>query len=244
MATALSVNLNAIASLRNRRDMPWPDILHFAEIALTAGAKGITIHPRPDQRHIRFKDVEIISSFLKENFKDAELNIEGYPSEEFLDLSLPYAHQITLVPDSPEQKTSDHGWDFQENQVFLSLVLKPIKARGIRASAFINPSSKGLEIAKSLGFDSVELYTGPYALSHFYQKNYVCELKKLKDAAFAAKNLDFGVHAGHDLTSSNLSFLIREIPFLREVSIGHALTVEALEHGMFDTVKRFLKIIS
>lgn len=243
MSTRLSVNLNAIAMLRNRRDLPWPDLLYFANIALAAGAHGITVHPRPDQRHIRFSDIETLSCFIKEKFSQAEFNIEGYPSSKFLALALPYADQITLVPDSPEQKTSDHGWDFKKSEGFLTDIYQQIKQHKIRVSVFADPESEDLELVKKIGIERVEFYTGPYALSHFFKENFEQELARLVAAIQTAHKLGLEVNAGHDLTLDNLAPLIKASPALKEVSIGHALTVDALEYGMKATIERFLTIL-
>lgn len=243
MKTIFSMNVNAIALLRNRRDLPWPNLLHLARLGLQAGAEGITVHPRPDERHIRFKDVALLGDFIKTQFPSAEFNLEGYPSAHFLELALRHAQQITLVPDTPEQKTSDHGWDFKGQFDFLLPIIERIKNSGVRVSLFANPDAEGLEYAQRLGADSVEFYTGPYALCYENQVAAVKELKKLKQAADYAQQLQLKVHMGHDLTVDNLAPLKREIPYLREVSIGHALTCDALEYGIEKAVQRFLAVL-
>ena len=243
--TKLSVNLNAIALLRNRRDLPWPDLLHFARIALDAGAIGITVHPRPDERHVRFSDLKNIRDLLDREYKGREFNIEGYPTEQFLKLAEDNgADQVTLVPDAPEQSTSDHGWDFEKNAEILAPIIARLKKNKIRVSLFADPSPKGLDIAARLGADRVEFFTGPYGSTYNDEKQQKIELQSLKQASETARKNGLEINAGHDLTVANLPPLIKAVPYIAEVSIGHALIADALEYGMNMTTKRFIDALS
>lgn len=246
MPAKLSVNLNAIALLRNRRDLPWPSVTGLGRIALAAGAHGLTVHPRPDQRHTRFSDLPEIRALIDDGFPQAEFNVEGYPTGDFLALAeAAEPEQITLVPDDPEQPTSDHGWDFVANRDMLKAIVARLKKSGARISLFCDPdaSEEQLQAAKATGADRVEFYTGPYGACHDDSEKAVNELKKLEKTALLATALGLGVNAGHDLTVANLPALARAIPDLAEVSIGHGLAADALEHGMSGTVKRFLKAL-
>lgn len=241
MPAKLSVNINAIAYLRNRRDLPWPDLINLGRIALQAGANGLTVHPRPDERHIRFSDLAPVRALIDDEFPHAEFNIEGYPTEEFLVLCEKHQpEQVTLVPDHPSQPTSDHGWDFSANEKLLATVVTRLKRGGMRVSLFADPSPIGLSIAKSAGADRVEFYTGPYGSTYDDPAVAKIELAKLKEAGEAAHLLGLDVNAGHDLTVANLPALCKALPHLKEVSIGHGLTGDALEFGMAGTVKRHL----
>ncbi|MEO3385548.1 pyridoxine 5'-phosphate synthase [Mesorhizobium sp. CAU 1741] len=241
MPAKLSVNLNAVAFLRNRRDLPWPSMENLGRIALAAGAHGLTVHPRPDQRHTRRADLPILRALIDDEFPQAEFNIEGFPDEDFLRLvEQNQPEQVTLVPDDPAQPTSDHGWDFEAQYEFLAPIVARLKRGGFRVSLFANPSSSGMASAKALGTDRVELYTGPYGGYHDESENASRELDLLEESANAARALGLDVNAGHDLTVANLPALVHRIPGLAEVSIGHGLTADALEHGMAATVRRFL----
>lgn len=247
MPARLSVNLNAIAMLRNRRDLPWPSVTGLGRIALAAGAHGLTVHPRPDQRHVRFTDLPEIRALIDDEFPDAEFNIEGYPTQDFLNLAAATEpEQITLVPDDPEQPTSDHGWDFVTNQDMLKAIVSRLKTSGARVSLFCDPDATEaqLEAAKATGCDRVELYTGPYGSCHDDSLGAVSALKVLEKTASIAAGLGLGVNAGHDLTVANLPALARALPHLAEVSIGHGLTADALEFGMAGTVRRFLDALN
>lgn len=244
MAAKLSVNLNAVAMLRNRRDLPWPSVTHLGRIALQAGAHGLTVHPRPDQRHVRFTDLPAIRALLDDEFPQAEFNIEGYPTDEFLRLVEEAApDQVTLVPDDPSQSTSDHGWDFESRRSQLEPVVDRLKRLRCRVSLFADPEPAGLDIARQIGADRVEFYTGPYGACHSDSAKAARELKRLEKAAAGAKTLGLAVNAGHDLTVDNLPALVDAIPHLAEVSIGHAVTADALEFGMAETVRRFLRAL-
>lgn len=242
MPVKLSVNLNAVAMLRNRRDLPWPSVTGLGRIALAAGAHGLTVHPRPDQRHTRYSDLPDLRALIDDEFPHAEFNIEGYPTEEFLALvEQSQPEQVTLVPDDPAQATSDHGWNFAEQSAFLTPVIRRLKKGGTRVSLFANAETEGLSAARDTGTDRVEFYTGPYASHHSDEAAMARELDKLSQAADAALEMGLGVNAGHDLVVANLPALVKRIPGLAEVSIGHGLTADALEFGMEKTVKRFLK---
>ncbi|MEQ8297174.1 MAG: pyridoxine 5'-phosphate synthase [Nitratireductor sp.] len=244
MPASLSVNLNAIAMLRNRRDLPWPSVTGLGRIALAAGAGGLTVHPRPDQRHIRFTDVPDIRALIDDEFPDREFNIEGYPTQDFLDLvEKAEPEQVTLVPDDPEQATSDHGWDFVANGDILRAIVARLKGNGARVSLFCDPDASQAQIAaaQATGADRVEFYTGPYGACYDDSEKAAKELEKLKETALLAKDAGLGVNAGHDLTVANLPGLARAIPHLAEVSIGQGLTADALEYGMAETVRRFLR---
>ncbi len=246
MPAKLSVNINAIAFLRNRRDLPWPSVSGMGRIALAAGAHGLTVHPRPDERHVRRSDVPEIRALIDDEFPRAEFNIEGYPTGDFLALvEAAQPEQVTLVPDDPEQPTSDHGWDFVANRDMLKAIVARLKRTGARISLFCDPDASEQQIAaaKATGADRIELYTGPYGGCHGDSAQAAKELEKLKKTAELAKAAGLGVNAGHDLTVANLPALAKAIPYLAEVSIGHALTADALEHGMAGTVRRFLKAL-
>jgi len=241
MPAKLSVNLNAIAMLRNRRDLPWPSVTGLGRIALAAGAHGLTVHPRPDQRHVRFSDLPEIRALIDDEFPQAEFNIEGYPTEEFLALvERAEPEQVTLVPDDPSQPTSDHGWDFVAEQDFLNGIVRRLKKGGMRVSLFSDPDPAGVAAARATGADRIELYTGPYGAAYDAPGKAEKELELLGKAADAAAAAGLGVNAGHDLTVANLPALARRLPRLAEVSIGHGLTADALEYGMAATVRRFL----
>lgn len=242
MPARLSVNLNAIAMLRNRRDLPWPDVAHFGRIALEAGASGLTVHPRPDQRHIRFSDLPVLRALIDDSFPSAEFNIEGYPSEDFLALcEATQPEQVTLVPDDPAQATSDHGWDFIANRELLGSVVKRLKKGGMRVSLFADGDGKGdqVQAARDSGADRIELYTGPYGGCFDDPDAATRHLELLGLTADAAIACGLAVNGGHDLTVANLPALAARIPALAEVSIGHGLTADALEYGMAETVRRF-----
>jgi pyridoxine 5''-phosphate synthase len=244
MPAELSVNLNAIAMLRNRRDLPWPSVTGLGRIALQAGAHGLTVHPRPDQRHIRFSDLPEIRALIDDEFPRAEFNIEGYPSEDFLLLvEKAEPEQVTLVPDDPAQATSDHGWDFAVHAEFLRDVVRRLKKSGARVSLFCEPDADraALEAAKATGADRIEYYTGPYGGAYDDPARAKAELARIEASARIAAELGLGVNAGHDLTVANLPALARAVPNLLEVSIGHGLTADALEYGMAETVRRFIR---
>jgi pyridoxine 5-phosphate synthase len=234
--THLSVNLNKVALLRNQRDCGYPSVLGTAKTVIAAGAHGITIHPRPDERHVRNSDVYELAAYL-ETRPDIEYNIEGYPTPEFVDMVCQVrCHQVTLVPDAPDQKTSDHGWNIVQHKDFLKDVVARINSAGKRVSLFIDPDPAMARYAAGVGAGRVELYTGPY----FEKTIPVSQYKLTADAAIAC-GLD--VNAGHDLNLDNLAQFIAAIPECAEVSIGHAITSDALDMGWPTTIKKYLDAI-
>ena len=244
--TKLSVNLNAVAQLRNRRNLPWPSVTGIARIVLDAGAVGITVHPRPDERHIRRPDVFDLVNLLRAEYPHAELNIEGYPTESFLDLvAAANPNQVTLVPDAPEQPTSDHGWDFVGQQAFLTDVVAQLAAPGRRVSLFCDPdaSHDAIAAAKATGAERVELYTGPYGACFDNTEAAVSALADLAETAHAAHAAGLGINAGHDLTLANLPAFRTAVPFVDEVSIGHGITADALIFGFEETTRKYLGVL-
>lgn len=236
--TKLSVNLNKVALLRNQRDVGYPSIVDTARIVLEAGAHGITVHPRPDERHIRYSDIPKLAEFVA-NWPDnsIEFNIEGYPTDEFMNLVLNNpCHQVTLVPDDPDQNTSDHGWDIKKNKEFLKNIVKKLQNARRRVSLFLDPVPELIPYVVETGANRIELYTGPYAEKKIGVQIYA------KTAQKAAQN-GLEVNAGHDLSLDNLSAFIKEIPECAEVSIGHAITSDALLIGWDAAVKAYLKQI-
>lgn len=231
--TKLSVNINKIATLRNARGGNNPNVVQVALDAERFGAQGITVHPRPDERHIRYQDVMDLAKVVT-----TEFNIEGYPDQRFMDLirSVKPA-QATLVPDPPQAITSSSGWDTITHQLFLRDIVEELHEYGTRVSIFINPESKFFEPAKNTGTDRVELYTEPYA-THFPNDRHAA-VKPYIEVALLAKELGLGLNAGHDLDLHNLRFLKESIPFLDEVSIGHALICDALYYGLENTIQMY-----
>jgi pyridoxine 5-phosphate synthase len=235
----LSVNVNAIAYLRNRRDLPWPSVLDLSRAALDAGAVGITVHPRPDERHIRRTDVADITVMLRKEYPGREFNIEGYPDERFLALvEETRPEQVTLVPDDPAQSTSDHGWDIPANAERLKAIIDRLHKGGMRVSLFIDADPSAPAFAREVGADRVEIYTGPYG-GAFAPDHLAREYEKVVATGKAAEAAGLGLNAGHDLTRDNLPALVKALPNLQEVSIGHAITADALMFGMAETVKKF-----
>lgn len=242
MATQLSVNLNAIAQLRNRRDLPWPSVTGIGRMALQNGAHGLTVHPRPDERHTRITDLGDLRGLIDEEFPECEFNIEGYPTEEFLILvERNRPEQVTLVPDDPTQATSDHGWNFRSQHNMLAPIVARLKSGGMRVSLFADAEVEQVQWARDTGCDRIELYTGPYGGTYANDAAKRAEIERLGATADAAKALGLQINAGHDLTVDNLPALVERIPYLAEVSIGHGLTADALEYGMAATVTRFLQ---
>ena len=235
--TNLSVNINKIATLRNARGENNPDLEAVALDIERFGADGITVHPRPDERHIRRDDVFRLKPILK-----SEFNIEGNPSEQFIDLVLKIRPtQVTLVPDAPDALTSSAGWNVTANAEFLSSVVERLKEAGIRTSIFINPDADTVRAAAATGTDRVEHYTKPYA--DLYPSDPEAAIAPFFEAATAARKAGLGVNAGHDLSLQNLAFFSSRIPCLSEVSIGHALICDALYLGLEETVKRYKKCL-
>lgn len=238
--THLSVNVNAIAQLRNRRNLPWPSVTGLSRIALEAGAYGITVHPRPDERHIRRTDVHELQYMLRRDWAGREYNIEGYPTEDFLKLcESARPDQVTLVPDDPAQNTSDHGWDTITHKSYLTDVVTRIHAFGARVSIFVDADAKIAAGAAETGAERVEFYTGPYG--HCFEPTLrQMKMDELISAAKAALGAGLALNAGHDLTLLNLPPLLARIPQISEVSIGHALTADALIYGMAEAVKKYI----
>jgi pyridoxine 5-phosphate synthase len=238
--TKLSVNINKIALLRNSRGRNYPNVAAFAERCLQLGADGITLHPRPDQRHARYSDVLELAAVSAAH--GTELNVEGYPTDEFLKVVRRVRPaQCTLVPDSPEQLTSDHGWDLQADAGLLRPLIASLHDEGIRVSLFVDFSNVHLALAKQLGADRIELYTEPYA-EHFGSDRAATTLDGFRLAAQRAIDVGLGVNAGHDLNLQNLAEFLT-IPHILEVSIGHALVVESLEAGLPAVLSQYRSII-
>lgn len=233
--TRLSVNINKIATLRNARGGDTPSVTEAAINCERFGAQGITVHPRPDERHIRYSDVMDLQPLVQ-----TEFNIEGYPCESFIQLVLQAKPtQVTLVPDPPEAITSNAGWDTITHKEFLSDIIAKFKEAGIRTSIFVDTNPKNIEGAAAVGTDRVELYTEPYATQ--YPQDPETAIAPFVEAAKYADKLGLGLNAGHDLSLENLEFFHKRIPFLAEVSIGHALISDALYFGLENTVQMYLK---
>jgi pyridoxine 5-phosphate synthase len=247
----LSVNLNAVAQLRNRRNLPWPNVVEMARLSLGAGAAGITVHPRPDERHIRRTDVFELVDLLRDEWPDRELNIEGYPTEAFLKLcEVARPDQVTLVPDAPEQSTSDHGWDVLGHGKFLAETIERLQNGSMRVSLFVDADPRIPAAAAEVGADRIELYTGPYGnpgadtaaeLVRLVQTADACRKAGLRAARGGA---GVGMNAGHDLTLDNLPALLKAIPDIDECSIGHALTADALKFGFPEAVRRYIQALT
>jgi pyridoxine 5-phosphate synthase len=233
MKTKLSVNINKIATLRNARGGDFPNVIHFAKLAQEYGADGITIHPRPDERHIRYQDARELRKVVH-----TEFNIEGNPIDKFIDLVLEVKpEQVTLVPDDPHQITSDHGWDTIKYKEYLSKIIHKFKKEGIRTSIFVDPVPEMIEGAVATGTDRIELYTESYARD--FNKNPEKAVKDFRDSAELAHKLGLGINAGHDLNLENIGFFKKNVPYLDEVSIGHALIVESLIYGMQNVINMY-----
>jgi pyridoxine 5-phosphate synthase len=248
MTTHLSVNLNKVALVRNTRHLGIPSVTRAATLCLQAGAKGITVHPRPDARHIRAEDVRELAELLKQ-WPDRELNVEGNPFHnlmdcvhDLIDRKLP-VHQVTFVPDSEGQFTSDHGWNFPQDANRLRPLVKHAKSWGLRVSLFMDAEPIAMQGAREVDADRIELYTEPYAAcwGTEQQQN---QLERFAVAARAALSLGLGVNAGHDLNLHNLRAFVQQVPGVQEVSIGHALIADALEEGYESTVKSYLACLN
>jgi pyridoxine 5-phosphate synthase len=233
--TKLSVNINKVATLRNARGGNNPNVLKVARDVELFGGQGVTVHPRPDERHIRYQDVRDLKPQIT-----TELNIEGNPIPSFVELVLEVVPtQVTLVPDGNDQLTSNHGWDTIENRSFLTDICKTFKAAGIRTSIFVDADPRMVEGAKACGADRVELYTEPYASG--YQTNREAAIAPFIAAAEEARRVGLGLNAGHDLSLENLQYYHQMIPWTDEVSIGHALICDALYLGLQETIKQYLE---
>lgn len=249
MPIALSVNLNKIALIRNSRPGNYPDVVHHGKICLDAGAQGLTVHPRPDQRHIRPGDVSALAALVK-TYSGCEFNIEGNPFAQALDtypgllplIEQTRPQQCTLVPDSQTQLTSDHGFDLEQDGERLRPIIEQLHQLGVRVSLFMDPDLKQIELAKAVGADRIELYTGPYADAFAARSAHLPQLYQCyAEAAQRALDIGLGVNAGHDLNLKNLQ-QFNQLPGLAEVSIGHALTVDALTMGLPIAVTEYLKL--
>ena len=237
-ATRLSVNVNKVAQLRNTRHIGIPSVTRAATLCLQAGAHGITVHPRPDQRHIRPHDVHELAE-LMQAWPQCEYNIEGNPTQNLMDfIRTVRPHQATFVPDSEDQFTSDHGWSFPQDAERLAPLVAECKALGVRVSLFMDPVPEQMAAAKAVGADRVELYTEPYAAAWGTERQ-AAELERYRAAAQAALDAGLGVNAGHDLNRDNLTDFLRSVPGVLEVSIGHALISDALELGYAATVRAY-----
>lgn len=233
--TRLSVNINKVALLRNSRGGNLPDLVQIAKDCEAFGAEGITVHPRPDQRHIRYDDVPALHAVVT-----TEFNIEGNPTREFMDLVLASPpHQCTLVPDTPSQLTSDAGWDTVGNAAELRDVCQELHRKGIRVSVFVDPVAHMVEAAKAAGADRIEFYTGPFAQD--FKQDPMAAVRAYTEAAKVAQQVGIGINAGHDLNLDNLKFFRQHCPQLLEVSIGHALISDALYFGLSNTIRMYLK---
>jgi pyridoxine 5-phosphate synthase len=233
MTTNLSVNINKVATLRNARGENVPDVVRVAIDCEGFGADGITVHPRPDERHIRHNDVFNLRPVVK-----TEFNIEGYPSPEFMDLVLKVKpEQVTLVPDAPGDLTSHGGWNVAENRDFLTGIVDALREAGIRSSIFVETDVDNIHLAAATGADRVELYTKPYA--DLYPTNPEAAVEPYVAASIAAHKAGLGVNAGHDLNLDNLAYFKQHLPYLNEVSIGHALIADALYLGLHETIRRY-----
>jgi len=236
--TKLSVNINKIATLRNARGGDFPNLIQFSKDIESFGANGITVHPRPDERHIKYSDVYELSQTVK-----TEFNIEGNPNRKFIDLVLNVKPtQVTLVPDADDAITSNKGWDTKNNLDFLKDIISEFKIKGIRTSVFIDPVIEMVEYAKLIGANRIELYTENYASVFLKDKSNAISSYIL--AAKTASDLNMGVNAGHDLNLENLKFFNQNIPELLEVSIGHALITESLYHGLKKTIKMYIDLLN
>ena len=241
-STHLSVNLNKVALIRNTRHLGIPSLIRAANQCLEAGASGITLHPRPDERHIRAHDVADIAAMMKD-WPAKELNIEGNPLQNLMGFVRKYQpNQATFVPDSEGQFTSDHGWSPEHDSTKLRPLIAEAKALGVRVSLFMDAEASSMAWAKSVGADRVELYTEPYAAA-WGTPQQSAQLKRFADAAQAAIDAGLQVNAGHDLNLDNLTAFIQQVPGVQEVSIGHALIADALEMGYRETVKAYLSCI-
>lgn len=242
MSTKLSVNVNKVALLRNSRTLDVPGVEHLAGLAIEGGAQGITVHPRPDGRHIRAGDVRVLQKLVRS--RGVEYNIEGNPFHQVMDLVrdvLP--DQCTLVPDDPGAFTSDHGWNLERDGARLEPIVAELKALGVRVSLFMDPDEHAMQRARSVGADRVELYTEPYARA-FATATQEGMLARYRAAAIAARQAGLGINAGHDLNRENLPLFLQTVPGVLEVSIGHALVADALEFGMKESVRLYRAAIA
>lgn len=235
--TNLSVNLNKVALIRNSRGGDYPNLVQVARDCEAFGAQGITVHPRPDERHTRFADLPALKEIVT-----TEFNVEGYPSARFIrEVLAVRPHQCTLVPDKPGQLTSDHGWDTLKEADLLTPIIEELKAAGIRVSLFVDPDQALIEGAAAVGADRVEFYTGPYA--HDFAKDRAAAVAPFAEAAEWVGAAGMGLNAGHDLNLDNLRYFQENVPNLLEVSIGHALVSDALYFGLANTIQLYLRCL-
>ncbi len=233
----LSVNINKIALIRNSRGANFPNLLEVAKDCEIFGAEGITVHPRPDERHIKYSDLAPLKALVQ-----TEFNVEGNPTEKFMQVVLEHQpHQCTLVPDAVTALTSDSGWDTITHADFLKEITAQLQAKNIRVSIFVDPDPKQVEGAKAVGADRIELYTGPYA--HQFKQEPQAAIAPYIEAAKKAQEIGIGINAGHDLNLDNLPYFKQHIPGLLEVSIGHALVVDALYYGLHNTIQMYLNAL-
>jgi len=240
--TLLSVNINKFALIRNARGTNYPDLIEICTKCIEYGAEGITVHPRSDERHVKYSDLPLLSEGIQKNKRKIEFNIEGYPSEKFCKIVNEIKpNQVTLVPDPPEAITSSFGWDCSENKNLLTDVVGEFKKNDIRVSLFVNPSKKTLENLYDIKTDRVELYTFDYAKK--YKDNPEKSIEPFINVVEFLKTIpNIGINAGHDLNLINLGFLLKKIPSIMEVSIGHALVCDAFEFGLKNTIARYISI--
>lgn len=238
--TYLSININKFALIRNSRGSNTPDILTLSRQLLDLGADGITVHPRPDERHIRFDDLAPLCDLIRTHYKDKEFNIEGYPSLDFISIVKQVnPHQVTLVPDPPEALTSSFGWDVKKEVTFLKSVVNEFRKSDIRCSLFIDPTFKDFNELKEVNPDRIELYTYDYA--HHFKTNKVAYIKDYAQLAEAVHNLGIKVNAGHDLNTENLRYFLNTVKNVKEVSIGHAFVCDCIQYGITETFLRYKK---
>ena len=240
--TALSINVNKFALIRNARGADMPNLLHISKKCIEYGADGITVHPRPDERHVKFSDLQELKN-LTNNYEQIEFNIEGYPSDDFIKKVIDVSpDQVTLVPDPPEALTSSFGWDCEVNKKFLTKVINKFKDNNIRVSIFINPSSKTMSNLETIRPDRVELYTYDYAKNYKQNKNSAIK-NYLEVADYLEREFpNISLNAGHDLNLDNLDYILENIPAIKEVSIGHALVCDSIDLGLKETIEKYKRI--
>lgn len=240
--TALSINVNKFALIRNARGADMPNLVDISKKCIEYGADGITVHPRPDERHVKFSDLQELKN-LTNNYEQIEFNIEGYPSDDFIKRVIDVLpDQVTLVPDPPEALTSSFGWDCEKNKNFLTAVIDRFRENNIRVSIFINPSSKTLSNLQSIRPDRVELYTYDYAKNYKQNKNSAIK-NYLEVTDYLKREFpQISLNAGHDLNLDNLDYILENIPAIKEVSIGHALVCDSIDFGLKETIKKYKRI--
>ena len=240
--TALSINVNKFALIRNARGADMPNLVDISKKCIEYGADGITVHPRPDERHVKFSDLQELKN-LTNNYEQIEFNIEGYPSDDFIKRVIDVLpDQVTLVPDPPEALTSSFGWDCEVNKNFLTEVINKFRDKNIRVSIFINPSSKNLSNLETIRPDRVELYTYDYAKNYKQNKNSAIK-NYLEVTDYLKREFpQISLNAGHDLNLDNLDYILENIPAIKEVSIGHALVCDSIDFGLKETIKKYKRI--